>query len=78
MAIDSASKRLSSLDHEEIWTEGLPVPDGVLDAGDRAHSIHNYSGIAAAAEVLGGGGRAHWRDLSGAAANKKRKRGKRC
>ena len=52
MAIDTAAKRSSSLDHEEPWTWGAPLPDGVIDQGDRQHSIWSYSGILAGAPIV--------------------------
>lgn len=39
MAIDTVSKRVSSI------KKTLPLPDGTIDAGDRAHITWNYSGI---------------------------------
>lgn len=49
MAIDTAAKRSSSLDHEEPWQWGAPLPDGTIGQGDRQHSIWSYSGILAGA-----------------------------
>ena len=45
MAIDTAAKRSSCLDFEEVWTAGTPFPDGVVDQADRQHLIWSYSGI---------------------------------
>ena len=44
MAIDSAAKRLSCLDYEEVWAEALPWPDGSVDTADRVHLIWSYAG----------------------------------
>ena len=46
MAIDTAAKRWSML----AWGNGggLPIPDGTIDAGDRATMLDEYSGITAA------------------------------
>lgn len=52
MAMDTAAKRSSSLDHEEPWTWGAPLPDGVINQGDRQHSIWSYSGILAGAATV--------------------------
>ena len=49
MAIDTAAKRSSALDHEEPWQWGAPLPDGTIGQGDRQHSIFSYSGILAGA-----------------------------
>ena len=52
MAVDSAAKRLSFLN----FSDGVQVPflpDGTVGAGDRAHMLDLYSGLAAAE---GGGG----------------------
>lgn len=49
MAIDTAAKRSSALDHEEVWQWGTPLPDGTIGQGDRQHSIWSYSGILATA-----------------------------
>jgi len=49
MAIDTAAKRSSALDHEEIYQFAAPLPDGTIGQGDRQHSIWSYSGILAAA-----------------------------
>lgn len=56
MAIDTAAKRSSCLDFEEVWTSGTPIPDGAVSQSDRQHGIWSYSGIligAAATLVLG-------------------------
>jgi hypothetical protein len=52
MAIDTAAKRLSSLDFEEVWAEGLPLPDGTISQADRQHSLWSYSGILAVAAAV--------------------------
>jgi hypothetical protein len=55
MAIDTAAKRVSSLDHEAVWAAGLPLPDGTIDAADRQHSLWTYSGLAAGEATSGVG-----------------------
>lgn len=42
MAIDTAAKRLRSLDHEEVWAEAMPIPDATIDTGDRWHASWSY------------------------------------
>ena len=49
MAIDTPAKRLSSLDFEEVWDFGIPLPDGAISQADRQHSIFSYAGILIAA-----------------------------
>ena len=51
-AIDTAAKRSSALDHEEVWQFGLPIPDGSADQGDRQHLAWSYSGILAGAAAV--------------------------
>lgn len=53
MAIDTAAKRSSCLDHEEVWQFGMPLPDGAIGQGDRQHLVWTYSGILAGVVVLG-------------------------
>lgn len=45
MAIDTTQKRLSSLNFS--WVPGVTLPDadGTVDAGDKSHMLHLYSGI---------------------------------
>lgn len=51
MAIDTAAKRFSMMDMGlEGYTPAVPLPDGTIDEGDRAHSLWLYSGL------TGGGG----------------------
>ena len=45
MAIDTAAKRSSCLDFEEVWTAGIPFPDGAVAQADRQHLLWSYSGI---------------------------------
>lgn len=45
MAIDTAAKRLSALDFEEVWAEAIPNPDGSVGQGDRLHLVWSYCGI---------------------------------
>ena len=45
MAIDTAGKRSSCLDYEEVWTAGIPLPDGSVSQADRQHLLWSYSGI---------------------------------
>lgn len=47
MAIDTAAKRSSALDFEEVWQTGAPLPDGAIAIGDRYHLAFSYSGITA-------------------------------
>ena len=47
MAIDTASKRSSALDFEEVWQAGVPLPDGAISQADRQHLAYSYSGILA-------------------------------
>ena len=51
MAIDTAAKRSSALDHEEVWQWAAPLPDGAIGQGDRQHAIWTYSGILTGAAV---------------------------
>ena len=56
MAIDTKTKRLSFLNLGMPWWSTLPVADGTVDAADRLHFLHLYSGIPAgvdAAQPLG-------------------------
>lgn len=43
--IDTAAKRSSALDHEEVWQAGIPLPDGAVSHGDRRHLLHSYGGV---------------------------------
>lgn len=52
MAIDTAAKRSSCLDHEEPWQWGTPLPDGAIGQGDRQHAIWSYSGILVSAPAV--------------------------
>jgi len=52
MAIDTAAKRSSALDHEEPWQFGIPFPDGAVSQADRQHLAHTYSGILVSAVVV--------------------------
>ena len=52
MPIDTAAKRSSALDHEEVWESGAPIPDGAISQGDRQHALWSYSGILAGAPVV--------------------------
>ena len=56
MAIDTAALRVSSLDHEEVWAEAMPLPDGTISSPDRQHSLWSYAGILAPGGGGGGGG----------------------
>lgn len=51
MAIDTAAKRSSCLDFEEVWATGTPIPDGVVSQAARQHGIWSYSGILIGAEA---------------------------
>lgn len=61
MAIDTAAKRSSCLDHEEVWQFGIPLPDGTIGQGDRQHLIWTYSGILAISAVSAPGEIVFWR-----------------
>jgi len=52
MAIDTAAKRSSALDHEEPWQFGTPFPDGTISQADRQHLAHIYGGILIAAAAV--------------------------
>ena len=45
MAIDTAAKRSSCLDYDEVWTAGIPFPSGTVDQAARQHLLWSYSGI---------------------------------
>lgn len=47
MALDSRSKRASSVGIMLPFVLALPLTDGTLDHGDRQHVAWNYSGILA-------------------------------
>lgn len=49
--MDTPSKRLSTLDWDQVWNSGLPIPDGSIGQGDRFQGTWTYSGISAAAAV---------------------------
>lgn len=42
MAIDTAKKRRSAV--AALWATPLPVPDGTIDAGDRAQIMWQWRG----------------------------------
>lgn len=42
MAIDTAAKRLATLDYGNVWTEAVPLPDGTVDEYDRSHLLWSY------------------------------------
>jgi hypothetical protein len=42
MAIDTEAKRRAALDHEEIWADGAPTPDGTIGTADRQHLLWSY------------------------------------
>lgn len=52
MALDTRSKRASSVNFLKPYALALVLPDGVLDQGDRQHTIWDYSGIPAAAAAV--------------------------
>ena len=59
MAIDTAIKRSSALRLLRPWAPIGFFPDGTIDAGDRAATVHGYSGIdidapSASAGISGG------------------------
>lgn len=49
--LDTESKRRSSVALLSPWMKAPPRPDGVIDAGDRAHLAMTYSGIAVESPV---------------------------
>ncbi len=53
MAIDSTGKKLSLLNYMRVDHIVLPEGDGSFDGGDKLHFLNLYSGLAAAALVLG-------------------------
>lgn len=52
MAIDTAAKRSSALDYEEVWQFGIPFPDGTISQADRQHLLWGYSGILAVTAII--------------------------
>lgn len=46
MAVNTASRRFSMMRLGRVGVGPLPPPDGAIDAGDRAHLLGLYSGIA--------------------------------
>ena len=60
MAIDTAAKRSSALDFEEVWQPASPLPDGAVEQGDRQHMVWSYSGIAATGAVVVTTSRPQW------------------
>jgi hypothetical protein len=51
VAIDTRSKRASSVNVALPFRLTMPLPDGTIGAGDRQHMSFSYSGISAAASV---------------------------
>ena len=49
MAVDTRSKRASSVNFGKPYVASLVLPDGTIGQGDRQHSAWSYSGILAAA-----------------------------
>lgn len=47
MALDSRSKRASSVGIGLLWLLAPPLPDGTIGQGDRQHIAISYSGILA-------------------------------
>lgn len=52
MALDSRSKRASSVNFLKPYALDLILPDGAIGQGDRQHIIWDYSGILAIAPVV--------------------------
>jgi len=50
MAVDTAEKLLSLLDHD-LWLCQLPIPNGGLDQGDKQHVLGFYSGLLASEAI---------------------------
>ena len=48
MAVDTASKRASSMQVLLPWVVAPPIPDGAISQGDRQHVAWSYAGILAA------------------------------
>ena len=56
MAIDTAAKRASALNIASWPTySALPVPDGSVGDGDKAHILNRYAGIAFNVSTVVGG-----------------------
>lgn len=51
MALDTAAKRFSMLGVCDSISASLPMPDGTLDAGDRAQFLSLYRGDDAEAPI---------------------------
>lgn len=45
MAIDTATRRAAAISFGRVNLLPLPVPDGTVDAGDRAHLLRLYSAL---------------------------------
>jgi hypothetical protein len=58
MAIDTRRKRMSALRH--VVRNLLPLPDGSVNAGDRAMLAGLYGGVHDSEAGGGGGGSAYW------------------
>jgi len=43
MAIDTATKRFSIMDYDQVFMPALSVPDNTFDASDREHSLWLYA-----------------------------------
>jgi hypothetical protein len=52
VALDTASKRASSVGVLMSFVLAPPIPDGDLEAGDRQHASWSYSGVLAGAATL--------------------------
>jgi len=68
MDLDTRSKRASSVGLLLAFVLAPPLADGVIDAGDRQHSAHSYSGIAAQTSVQGAGSSAGTATVTGVGA----------
>ena len=53
MAIDSTGKKLSLINYMRVDKIALPEGDGSFNEADKLHFLNLYSGISAAAVVLG-------------------------
>jgi len=47
--MDTAAKRLSTIDWDAPFMAGIPIPTGASSAGARQHGMWMYSGIASGA-----------------------------
>lgn len=53
MAVDTRNKRASMMSFGRPFITRIPLPDGTIDAADRAMLLHLYHGIALSAPAVG-------------------------